>query len=229
MGRFADPADYQHHAVQKTFSWSWGQKQHNRIALVNFMVGLAGGWNARYLEIGCFRNDLFHAVGSARKTGVDPAQGGTHRMTSDEFFEQNPGEKFDVVFIDGLHEYPQVRRDTVNALKAIPVGGFIGFHDLLPSSWLEHHVPRLQGNWTGDCWKIALELRETKGVAFCIASVDHGVGMLRKTSEDVEMPDMESQLAEAEFDRFVEELDRLPIMDAPEAMAFIASADLKAS
>ena len=43
--------------------------------------------------------------------GVDPMSGGTHRMTSDEFFRRNREQwhyKFDLVFIDGLHEVSRV-------------------------------------------------------------------------------------------------------------------------
>ena len=45
-------------------------------------------------------------------------------MTSDEFFAQNEG-SFDVVFIDGLHEYAQVRADAINALAVLSERGYI--------------------------------------------------------------------------------------------------------
>ena len=37
-----------------------------------------------------------------KKIGVDPVSGGNLRMTSDHFFKENK-EKFDLIFIDGLH------------------------------------------------------------------------------------------------------------------------------
>jgi hypothetical protein len=62
-----------------------------------------------YLEIGCDHNQTFGEIESLfqRSACVDPFKGGTIRMTSDEFFEQNV-ETFDVIFIDGLHQAPQV-------------------------------------------------------------------------------------------------------------------------
>ena len=57
-----------------------------------------------YLEIGCFDNDCFSKININNKTGVDPLKGGTIKKTSDEFFKTNSN-KFDIIFIDGLHEY----------------------------------------------------------------------------------------------------------------------------
>ena len=59
-------------------------------------------------------------------------------MTSDEFFSQNK-DIFDVIFIDGLHEYHQVYNDAINALKAIKKGHYVAFHDFLPGNWKEEH------------------------------------------------------------------------------------------
>ena len=79
--------------------------------------------DGNYLEIGCANNDLFDAVMAGRKVGVDPLRGGTHRLTSDVFFAGCGGEPFDVVFIDGLHLYDQVRRDLDGALGVLKPGG----------------------------------------------------------------------------------------------------------
>ncbi|MBP0574550.1 class I SAM-dependent methyltransferase, partial [Mycobacterium tuberculosis] len=89
------------------------------------------------------------------------------RMTSDAFFATNT-ENFDVVFIDGLHEYAQVRRDVVHALGCLAAGGWIALHDMLPRGWREQHVPRLSRSWNGDCWKIAVELSHSPDVEFRI-------------------------------------------------------------
>ncbi len=175
---------------------------------------------SNYLEIGCDSNTLFDAVASLKKTGVDPASGGTHRMTSDDFFKEN-SEKFDTVFIDGLHEYSQVRRDALNALEAINEGGWIAFHDFLPSTWKEHHIPRISKVWTGDCWKLAVELSRATGIEFRIVKIDRGVGLMRKISQNYEVPDLSEELTNAEFERFVEEVDNLPICDFEEAVRLI--------
>jgi hypothetical protein len=194
----------------KVFDFEWNKKGHNRISVVNHLISISGGLNARYLEIGCQGNKLFDSVASLNKVGVDPERGGTHRMTSDKFFENNDA-IFDVVFIDGLHEYEQVHRDAVNALNCIGVGGYIAFHDFLPASWKEHHVPRINKEWTGDCWKLAIQLAEAKGLEFVIIDVDCGVGLLKKLSHDYHVPDVSVELKVAEFEKFVSIFDKLPI------------------
>ena len=45
--------------------------------------------------------------------------------------------KFDVIFIDGLHEYEQCQRDCLNSMKFLNDGGIILFHDFLPRSFLK--------------------------------------------------------------------------------------------
>ena len=55
-----------------------------------------------YLEIGCFDDELFNFVNCEKKIGVDPVVGGNIRKTSDDYFK-DCNEKFDCIFIDGLH------------------------------------------------------------------------------------------------------------------------------
>ena len=125
FGKFAHP---------KKFEWHWDEKSFNRIALINYLISKTGGWESNYLEIGCNKNTLFNSIAVESKVGVDPLIGGTHRMTSDEFFKNNK-KLFDVIFIDGLHEYVQVRKDAANALKILKSNGYIVFHDFLPGDW----------------------------------------------------------------------------------------------
>ena len=86
------------------------------IQLVNHIIKVDKLEN--YLEIGCQENNLFHSVTAVHKTGVDPERGGTHRMTSDQFFAQN-NKKFDFIFIDGMHTYEQVHVDIKNSIKVL--------------------------------------------------------------------------------------------------------------
>ena len=208
--RFIQERNFSKHSHPKTYDWAWKTKGFNRIAAVNYLISISGGLNARYLEIGCASNALFDSVSSIYKTGVDPASGGTHCMTSDSFFANNQ-EIFDVIFIDGLHEYEQVHRDAINALKAVEVGGFIAFHDFLPSTWKEHHVPRISDAWTGDCWKLAVQLMESTGIEFVILDIDYGVGLMKKLSDDWSVPKVTEDLKTAEFKRFVRVSDKLPL------------------
>lgn len=197
----------------------WLALPYNRIALVNHIAARKPG--ARYLEIGCDDNQLFSAVPLADKIGVDPVKGGTHRMTSDAFFATDMS-CFDLIFIDGLHTHDQVRRDVINAIKALAPGGWIALHDLVPRTWDEEHVPRVAGHWTGDVWKVALELARTPGITFRIVMIDHGVGLVRIDGPEApELSDMRADLSTAGFARFLEEFPTLPKMTWAEAVDWI--------
>jgi SAM-dependent methyltransferase len=138
----------------------------------------------RYLEIGCDLNDAFKYMKNLAEVavGVDPASGGTHRMTSDAFFATND-QYFDLIFIDGLHEANQVYRDFRNAIQWLSPGGTIVFHDCNPSTESFASFPRhdsAQHYWNGDTWKAAVALRLHMDVDMVVVDVDHGVGVLRR-------------------------------------------------
>ena len=201
----------------KVFNWNWEKKGFNRIAVVNCLVAKTGGVMSKYLEIGCFSNALFDSVACINKTGVDPFRGGTHRMTSDEFFITNR-EKYDVIFIDGLHEYEQIRKDAMNSLNVLNPGGWVAFHDLLPAGWREQLIPPVSNSWietnawNGDGWKLALELIDAKGIEFKILDVDHGVGIMRILSDDWYIPSYPKKIKSADYSTFVNIVDQLPII-----------------
>ena len=92
---------YRSHYHPKTINWQWKEKEADRIDLVNYIAERLELESPSYLEIGCFKDELFNAVKLKDKTGVDPVSGGTHRMTSDRFFRDN-NRTFDIIFIDGL-------------------------------------------------------------------------------------------------------------------------------
>jgi hypothetical protein len=85
--------------------------------------------------------------------------------TSDEFFAQNDKrkkekERFDLIFIDGLHHADQVEKDIVNAWYALNEGGVILLHDVHPPTEAHQVVPREQLSWTGDVWKSFVGFRQ---------------------------------------------------------------------
>ncbi|MGI9169873.1 MAG: class I SAM-dependent methyltransferase [Caulobacteraceae bacterium] len=200
--------------------YDWAAIRYNRVSLVNLLLSADPGGD--YLEIGCASNLLFDSVMAARKTGVDPASGGTHRQTSDEFFDDHVDARFDVAFIDGLHHYDQVRRDLVNCLRAVRAGGWIALHDMLPRDWIEEHVPQIStGRWTGDAWKVAFELMATPGVDFRLVAIDHGVGVLRLLADRPHLADLRPELATRRFAWFHQHFARLPVLDYDAARAWI--------
>ena len=130
-----------------------------------------------YLEIGCFDNELFNHIKCNKKVGIDPYTGGTIRKTSDKFFQDN-NEKFDCIFIDGLHTYSQVKKDIDNSLNFLNPGGIILLHDCLPNNYFEQATPRCQYTWNGDVWKAIVECRTNKYIDTYTCYADFGIGVI---------------------------------------------------
>ena len=146
-----------------------------------------------YLEIGCDKDQSFSKIKISHKVGVDPISGGTIRKTSDEFFKSNK-EKFDIIFIDGLHHYEQVIVDINNALSVLNDNGHILVHDCLPRTIAHQAIPRYRGSWNGDVWKSIVELRTKKFLDVFTCEIDFGVGIIQKK--------INSNLLELKIDNF---------------------------
>lgn len=131
-----------------------------------------------YLEIGCDKNQSFSRINVKNKVGVDPVSGGTIRDTSDNFFRINK-DKYDIIFIDGLHHYDQVSRDIKNSLEILNQNGFILIHDCLPRSIAHQAIPRYRGSWNGDVWKSIVEMRTLDNIETYTCQIDFGVGVIR--------------------------------------------------
>lgn len=139
----------------------------------------------RYLEIGVQNEVCWKEIVCDYKVGVDPDKGGTHRMTSDEFFKQNT-EKFDIIFVDGLHICQQSLRDVENALLVLNVNGVIIMHDCIPSSYEAQLVPRIQKHWNGDVWRSFVELRRSrKDIEMNTIQTDCGLGIIKKGTQEL--------------------------------------------
>jgi hypothetical protein len=192
----------------KKLDYQWKTGEGNRIEILN--AALKCYPQERYLEIGCFRNACFNRINATTKVGVDPNSGGTLRMTSDAYFDQFKDE-FDVIFVDGLHTYEQSRKDAMNALKRVPVGGAVLFHDMLPLNWRSGRPERIAYRWNGDVWKTAVELAMGRGFSFSIILADHGVGIAIKTHETVEYADLYDRLKPANYRDFIGMMRILPL------------------
>lgn len=195
----------------------------NRISFIHRALRKFPKDSAKYLEIGVFQNAVFDTIylSERNKYGVDPSSGGNLRMTSDEFFLTNKT-LFDVIFIDGLHQYEQCQRDCINSLKFLKSNGIIILHDLLPQNADEEFVPQMNKTWTGDVWKVAVELSLSKNLDFRIVNIDHGVGILKKQKKYEYK--VINELRNKRFDTFIEVYyKKLPIVSSNEAMRFIDS------
>jgi|TARA_Y100000389_G_C17425802_1_gene499448 hypothetical protein len=149
----------------------------SRIDILNKIIVLQK--YSKYLEIGTFKDELFSKIVCENKIGVDPHSGGTHRMTSDDFFKKNR-ETFDCIFIDGLHHYSQVIQDINNSLEILNDNGVILIHDCLPNNLSEQLVPRITLNWNGDVWKAFVECRTKSNLDCYTCYADWGIGVIFK-------------------------------------------------
>ena len=152
-----------------------------------------------YLEIGIGTKENLYKIKCPKKIGVDPLK--TLRpdrcCTSDEFFRDNK-ERFDIIFIDGLHHKAQVIKDIENALKALTENGTIVVHDCNPTSEAMQAVPRIQGEWTGDVWKAWQHFRFNRpDLSMTVLNTDYGVGIIRKGSQ---FPPRQVVLTYSDFD-----------------------------
>ena len=132
-----------------------------------------------YLEIGCDQDQLFSKVRIKNKTGVDPVSGGNIRKTSDEFFRENKN-KFDIIFIDGLHTYNQVKKDILNSINCLKDEGIVLVHDCMPDSLSKQAVPRYRMSWNGDVWKAIVDLRQNEYLETYTCKIDQGIGVIKK-------------------------------------------------
>jgi SAM-dependent methyltransferase len=146
-----------------------------RYELLNAIIAERGAKS--YLEIGCCADDCFNHIQCSQRVGVDPSSGGTLRMKSDEFFAVNV-QKFDLIFIDGLHEAWQVDRDITNALASLRPNGIIVMHDCNPLFDIRTLVPRASETWNGDVWKSFVRARSRADLDCAVGRFDHGCGVI---------------------------------------------------
>lgn len=110
-----------------------------------------------YLEIGVEVPALnFDVINATLKHSVDPNPIGKcdFIMESDEFFKNHIGnQKYDVIFVDGMHTNEQAYKDVINGMKHLNENGIIVMHDCNPPteyfarSYEEYQKTR--GGWNG--------------------------------------------------------------------------------
>jgi len=152
-----------------------------RTEIIQLLINKING--KKYLEIGVGPGTNFTDINCEYKFCVEPYPmvDVTFTMTSDDFFKQN-NENFDVIFIDGLHEYGQVYRDIQNSLKFLNDDGYIICHDMSPNNEIIQRYPQTHpGEWTGDCWKAWVKLKSEKSdLQMFVVDSDYGCGVITK-------------------------------------------------
>lgn len=137
-----------------------------------------------YLEIGVFKGKTFNALDFPHQVGVDPTFGfdtaefqrdGVEFVakTSDNFFvTRDRSRAFDIVFLDGLHNFQQTLRDFCNSLTCAHPRTVWLIDDVLPSD-VYSSLPvssdargfrrRAGGNsaaWHGDVYKLIFMIHD---------------------------------------------------------------------
>lgn len=144
-----------------------------------------------FLEVGTQAKINFTSVNVIRKVCVDPDPNAEadYQMTSDEYFNNN-FEKFDIVFVDGLHHADVVYRDIINSLNRLNPGGCVVVHDVIPYSYIAQVIPLEKASnmgttaWNGDVWKAWIKLRtERNDLIMNCVNTDHGCGVINFTSK----------------------------------------------
>lgn len=153
-----------------------------RYEMINYLI--AQNKYKAYLEVGCANGKCQALVKAATKLGIDPDPKAVADMyiTSDEFFCRD-SRKWDIIFIDGLHEEHQVDKDIVNSLAHLNPGGVVVLHDCYPIR-KSRQVPFAQwsgsGAWQGTVWRSIVKVRATRGdLNVYVVNADCGVGILR--------------------------------------------------
>ena len=215
---------YLSYSSENKLDFDWSALNFNRTALLNFIIANhPKKVDCDYLEIGCASNINFDSICLFKKVGVDPDMGGTYRLTSDDYFAKYPNNKFDVIFIDGLHTYKQTKKDLLNALKVLNSGGVIVLDDFIPRNWMEHFIPRVQTQWNGDIWKISFELLNAKGIEFRILTIDGGQCVIFKKQKETFIPDSYDEFKDLPFQYLYENFNLLPTIDIEKGLKWIKS------
>lgn len=198
---------------------------YDRKAFINLCL-LFYGNKAKYLEIGVFKNAVFNTIPLTleNKVGVDPVKGGTHRLDSDNFFRQHNKEIFDLIFIDGLHLYEQIKKDFINSYNSLSSNGLILLHDLLPLNHITQSRLRKSSVWNGDVWKFALELSRLFKDDFIIVNIDYGIGVFKKNKKQNinQLTWSQHDLSQYDIKKFMKyEVKNLKILSCFDAIQFI--------
>jgi hypothetical protein len=184
----------------------------------------------RYLEIGVFNGEVFFKIKAPHKYAVDPvfrfvretkykmmfknvsnANAKYFTKTSDDFFKNDSPKlfskrKIDICFIDGMHEFDFVLRDTLNTLKYLDDNGVIILHDCNPLtadaevSYAEWEKRGFAAEWNGDVWKIIVYLRSlVDDINVFTLDTDQGLGIITKGLGQVKLNFTEEQIRQMTF------------------------------
>jgi hypothetical protein len=160
-----------------------------RTDIINHLIKQKG--YKSYLEIGVqYPQSNYELVNVDYKVGVEPhpvgdwANKNIMPVTSDEWFVDLQ-EKYDIIFIDGLHTREQCLADILNSLKHLTDNGTILVHDCLPTAEYQTSIEDNGREWTGDVWKSIVDIKEKDGLDISTIDTDWGIGCIRLNADNV--------------------------------------------
>lgn len=168
-----------------------------RFDIINYFIEKNKYLN--YLEIGVRAPQAcLNRIIAEHKDAVDPVPMGNgevnYPIASDEFFELIKGHdiKYDIIFIDGLHLYEQVKKDIENSLKHLSPKGTIIMHDCSPPT--VHHAREMYEDystpagsaWNGTVWEAYVENRcANPNITMSVVNTDYGMGVIQFGKQDI--------------------------------------------
>jgi len=154
-----------------------------RTEVINFLISI-GGLDS-YLEVSLTADENLARVIAPIRQSVGTYPEVTFRMSSDEFFARRLGmDRYDLIFIDGMHEEEQCQRDLEHALSRLSDRGWIVVHDANPpTEWHQRPVDEFEPgtNWNGTVWKALIRFwAEHAEFEMCTLDVDWGCALIRR-------------------------------------------------
>jgi methyltransferase family protein len=203
----------------------------------------------RYLEIGVAKGVTFHAVRAAEKVAVDPrfgfdvgaAQAANREaryfeVTSDHYFGQivAPDERFDLVYLDGLHTAEQTLRDLLNALSYLEPVGIVVIDDVKPVTALaaiperatfarvRDYLGSRDRAWMGDVYKVVYFVDTfLQQLSYRTVAENHGQAVVWQQRRGQVRPRTIQEVGTQSFEQLVTDLDTLRITPYEEILATI--------
>ena len=165
-----------------------------------------------YLELGVSIGESWKLISCENKIGVDNNINvanefdGVIHSTTDDYFLNNK-DKFDLIYIDALHEKNQVYKDFKNSFNVLNDSGVIIFHDVNPFDISQTHF-----NSSGDVFELWIELAKTYKVYIIKNEYDgDSVGIFIKSKNskfiDIELKDYTYQFFSENREDFISYLN----------------------
>lgn len=165
-----------------------------------------------YLELGVSIGESWKLISCENKIGVDNNINvanefdGVIHATTDDYFLNNK-DKFDLIYIDALHEKNQVYKDFKNSFNVLNDSGLIIFHDVNPFDISQTHF-----NSSGDVFELWIELAKTYKVYIIKNEYDgDSVGIFIKSKNskfiDIEVKDYTYQFFSENREDFISYLN----------------------